>query len=264
MNDSELLVGAVAALAGSLAPLAMYLDKAGHKTFYRLQPAQLALRLIPIVLAALGTGMTHIIVPVVCFWLSLAISGLPVAEKTIATYKGVRVSTLQEGPRTWSIHLAGGGFAQILRWTLRRARAVYNANSISIEERTAISKGAKLFHSANDRARLNEIALEAFVRLLDELAPIEGAVIVSASPLNLRTPHRLVARIQALENHGRAWRFEKIERRLGLLESLIGRFFWKWPKEASAGVFSSTAHGIIVWRADDPPPNLKTGMRPLD
>ncbi|ROT43900.1 hypothetical protein CHR62_15405 [Pusillimonas sp. NJUB218] len=115
----------------------------------------------------------------------------------------------------------------------------------------------KLVLQPDDRLAVRRHSLNSFINKLDALAGVEGAVLLTASVLNEtnRGAGRLQERIKAIDERPQ-WRYQLIERRLGVFDALVGRVFYGWTFPKAGGFWNPYVPGLIAWRKSDNMPDL--------
>ena len=166
----------------------------------------------------------------------------------LTRYKNVEFLALRETPTRYSTHVGGyveAPFRQLL-WRL------WQVISLSVGK-----PGMRLVRSQCDRQAVRQRGLEHFCAVLDKHASEPSVTVITASPLNFaqRGVGRLEARIQAI-NERPLWRYTLIERRLHVMDSIVGRLFFGWQFPEGSVFWCPRVPGLVAWRVQDGKPSL--------
>ncbi len=191
---------------------------------------------------------------VLCGLLALLFAG--VAQRRVRQlceydepYKNVRFFCVNESPTVWSTHIGGSVERPVEQLYLRIKELVLR--------KSGPLTGMKLVLQPDDRLAVRRCSLNNFINKLDALDGVKGAVLLTASVLNEtnRGAGRLQERIKAIDERPQ-WRYQLIERRLGVVDALVGRVFYGWTFPKTGRFWNPYVPGLIAWRESDHMPDL--------
>lgn len=164
-------------------------------------------------------------------------------------YKNVRFLCVNESPTVWSTHI--GGIVE------RPATQLYRRIKELALRKSGSLTGMKLVLQPDDRLAVRRCSLNSFINKLEALNDVKGAVLLTASVLNEtnRGGGRLQERIKAIDERPQ-WRYQLIERRVGVFGALVGRVFYGWKLPKAGGFWNPYVPGLIAWRESDHMPDL--------